>query len=56
MFCYYLLGGNTVALSGLHGRLCHTFLVKNVLLFTEQLLLCLTFNCNITLMLSQNII
>jgi len=27
MFRYYLLGGNTVAPSGLYARLCHAFLV-----------------------------
>jgi len=27
LFCYYLLGGNTVAPSGLLARLCHAFLV-----------------------------
>ena len=27
MFCYYLLGGETAAPSGLYARLCHAFLV-----------------------------
>ena len=27
LFCYYLLGGDTAALSGLYARLCHLFLV-----------------------------
>ena len=27
MFCYYLLGGDTVAPSGLYPWLCHAFLV-----------------------------
>jgi len=27
IFCYYLLGGDTVAQSGLYARLCHAFLV-----------------------------
>jgi len=27
MFCYYLLGGDTVVPSGLYARLCHVFLV-----------------------------
>ena len=26
-FCYYLLGGDTAAPSGLYARLCHAFLV-----------------------------
>jgi len=30
MFCYYLLGGDTVVPSGLYARLCHAFLVKIV--------------------------
>ena len=28
MFCYYLLGGDTIAPSGLYARLCHAFLVQ----------------------------
>jgi len=28
LVCYYLLGGYTVAPSGLYARLCHAFLVK----------------------------
>ena len=28
-FCYYLLGGNIVALTGLLARLCHAFLVSS---------------------------
>ena len=27
LFCYYLLGGDTAASSGLYARFCHTFLV-----------------------------
>jgi len=27
LFCYYLLGGDTAAPSGLYARLCHAFLV-----------------------------
>jgi len=30
MFCYYLLGGNTAAPSGLYARLYHAFLVRTV--------------------------
>jgi len=35
MFCYYLLGGDTVAPSELYARLCHAFLVQNS--FTDGL-------------------
>ena len=31
-FCYYLLGGDTAAPSGLLARLCHAFLVANFLI------------------------
>jgi len=30
MFCYYLLGGDTVVPSGLYARLCHAFLVTDL--------------------------
>jgi len=33
---YYLLGGNTVALSRLYARLCHAFLVYNKLVLEAQ--------------------
>jgi len=29
LFCYYLLGGDTAAPSGLYARLCHAFLVSS---------------------------
>jgi len=35
MFCYYLLGVDTVALSGLYARLCHAFLVVVIVLLPE---------------------
>jgi len=35
MFCYYLLGGNTVVPSGLYVRLCHAFLVRAIKIMTH---------------------
>jgi len=44
MFCYYLLGGDTVVPSGLYARLCHAFLVFS---YCAMLLyiVCLSVSC-----------